>query len=102
MRLPESLQQSIETARARVRFRFPWWLRVFLMRDVAAITLGRRIYFAPHLSQEKVERYLRHELVHVRQIGQHGLIGFYWRYLVEYIRNRRRGLRHFEAYRHIS
>ena len=102
MKLPENLQSAIDATRARVRFRFPWWLRFFLLRNVAAITLGRRIYFAPNLPREKVERFLRHELVHVQQIARLGLIRFYWRYLVEYLRLRRRGLRHFDAYRSIS
>ncbi len=97
-----SLQTAIAETGARVRFRFPWWLRPFLMRGVAAITLGRRIYFAPDLSDEKVERFLRHELMHVRQIGRLGLVRFYWLYLAEYIAHRRRGLRHSEAYNSIS
>jgi hypothetical protein len=102
LKLPDNLQSAIDETRARVRFRFPWWLRLFLLRNVAAITLGRRIYFAPNLSREKVERFLRHELVHVRQIARLGLVRFYWRYLLEYLRLRRQGLRHFDAYRNIS
>jgi hypothetical protein len=102
LKLSDNLQAAIDQTRARVRFEYPWWLRLFLFRNVAAITLGKRIYFSPALSREKVERFLRHELVHVQQIARLGLIRFYWRYLIEYLRLRRRGLRHFDAYRNIS
>ena len=102
MMLRGELAEAANEARAKVRFAFPWWLRPFLMRGVAGITLGRRIYLAPNLREEQLERFVRHELAHVRQIGRHGLIGFYWRYLLEYIRNRRRGLSPGDAYRAIS
>ena len=81
--------------RAIVKYRFPWWLRPFLLRGVAGITLGRRIY----IEGENPEAILRHELVHLRQIRRLGVIGFYWSYLKEYVLNRRRGMSSSEAYR---
>ena len=102
MILPEVLQRAVADSGARLRFRYPWWLRPFLQRGVAAITLGRRVYFAPDLPPQKIERFLRHELVHVRQIARLGLVRFYWQYVVEYIRLRRRGMNNAEAYRNIS
>ena len=45
---------------------------------------------------------LRHELVHVRQAGELGVARFLWRYVAEYVRNRRRGMSHDAAYRAIS
>ena len=102
MMLRQDLADAAREARARVRFAFPWWLRPFLMRGVAGITLGRRIYLAPNLREEQVGRFVAHELAHVRQIARHGLLGFYWRYLLEYLRNRRRGMSSGEAYRAIS
>src|SRR5438477_8367988 len=39
----------------------PWWLRPFLLRGVAAITLGRRIYIASNIPADARERVLRHE-----------------------------------------
>lgn len=102
MDLSASLQRAVAEAGALVRFRYPWWLRPFLIRGVAAITLGRRIYLAPDIRREQRERFLRHELVHVRQIRRHGLLGFYGRYLREYVRHRRQGLSSSEAYRNIS
>ena len=84
---------------AIVRVGYPWWLRPFLHRNTIAITLGRRIYIAAeHVS----DALLRHELVHVRQAGELGVVRFLWRYVAEYLRNRRRGMTHDAAYRAIS
>jgi len=46
-------------------------------------------------------RLLRHELEHVRQWRQYGVIGFLRRYLSAYLRWRVRGYRHKAAYRRI-
>ena len=81
-----------------MRYRFPWWLRPFLLRGVAGITLGRRVY----IEGGDVESILRHELVHVRQIKRLGLFRFYWSYIREYVSNRRRGMNAADAYRAIS
>ena len=99
MNLPPDLQQTIDDARAIVRFGFPWWLRFFLMPGVAGITLGRRIYID---GGRDVMRSVKHELAHVRQIRRLGLIRFYWRWISEYAGNRRRGLSSDDAYRRIS
>lgn len=87
------------TSNAIVRIGFPWWLRPFLDRGTMAITLGRRVYIAAEHATEAV---LRHELVHVRQVGELGLSRFLVKYVKEYIRNRRCGLSHDESYRAIS
>lgn len=102
MNLSEDLQAVVTATRARVSTRFPWWLRPFLMRDVIAITLGRRVYLAANTAQEQVEQLLRHELAHVRQIARLGLVRFYWLYLIEFISLRRRGLSSSDAYHRIS
>ena len=87
MNLSESLRAAIEESRARVRVGYPWWLRPFLMRDVVAITLGRRIYFRRRLESETFERLLLHELAHVRQADRLGSLVFLWRYLTEFARH---------------
>lgn len=102
MLISADVQSAIDSVRARVRFRFPWWMRPFLLRGVEGITLGRRIYLAQSVGQHQVDRFLRHELTHVRQIDRHGLIRFYWSYIREYVVNRRRGMSSAEAYRSIS
>jgi hypothetical protein len=82
-----------------VRIGYPWWLRPFVHRRTIAITFGRRIYVA---AGHETAALLRHELVHVRQAGELGALRFLWRYVMEYLRNRRRGMPHDDAYRAIS
>ena len=66
------------------------------MRDVAALTLGRRIWISERARD--VETLLRHEMAHVRQMADHGVLPFLWIYARDYIRNRRRGMTHDQAY----
>jgi hypothetical protein len=74
---------------------YPWWLRPFLMRGVWAITLGRRVYIKAGLPEVSMERLLRHELAHVRQVERLGVLRFYWLYVLEF-------LRHWRAVRSVS
>ena len=104
-KLPELLRPAVEQARALVRVGYPWWLRPFLARGVIAITLGRRVYLSPVIgqrSEEYLSRLLRHELAHVRQVNRHGLIGFLWLYVTEFIRHLMRERSAQRAYRAIS
>jgi hypothetical protein len=87
MKLPEGIEGAITEARARVRTGYPWWLRRLLMRDVVAITLGRRIYLGGQLTGNALERLLRHELAHVRQINRLGIVRFYVLYATEFLRH---------------
>lgn len=98
MKLPDELKKAIEEIGAKVRFAHPWWLKPFLLKGVAGITLGRRVYLKEGTDLQS----LRHELVHVRQILRVGFFTFYWRWIAEYVRNRRRGMPADEAYRRIS
>ena len=100
--LSRELHAAAESARARIRVGYPWWLRLFVMKGIAGITLGRRIYVSPAVSGGQLERLLRHELAHVTQIARYGLIRFYWTYISEYISYRRAGLSSIAAYRNIS
>ena len=70
-----------------VRVGYPWWLRLFLARDVIAITLGRRIYVRGEMTAAAFERLMRHELAHVRQVNRLGLIVFLWCYVAEFVRH---------------
>jgi hypothetical protein len=88
--LPPSLLSAVTASRAIVRVGFPWWLSPWLARDVVAITLGRRIYLdegVAELRPELMERLLRHELAHVRQVARHGLVVFLALYVVEFLRH---------------
>ena len=81
---------------------FPWWLRPLLLKDVVAITIGKRVFLSPLLPETEYERILRHERVHVEQMARLGITRFFIRYLREYVANRRAGLHPDEAYRRIS
>ena len=99
------MQKAISDARALVRVGYPWWLRPWLARNVIAITLGRRIYLssaAATRSTDYLDRLLRHELAHVRQVRRHGLIGFLIRYAAEFLRHLWRTRSMDAAYRAIS
>lgn len=109
LNLPEAAASAIESsmaeARARIRVGYPWWLRPWLARDVIAITLGRRIYLSGNAvarSSAFLERLLRHELAHVRQVNRHGLIPFLVRYIAEFVRLLLRERSINGAYRKIS
>ena len=105
MKLPDAVEELIRDARAVVRVGYPWWLRPFLARDVIGITLGRRIYLSPNVSKRSdsyMQRLLRHELAHVRQVNRHGLIGFLVRYVAEFLRHFAREKSVAAAYRKIS
>lgn len=105
MNLSSDLQTALADARAHLRFDYPRWLKPLLARDVIGITLGRRIYLSPRMldrPQAEVERLIRHELAHVRQVARLGLIPFLWQYAAEWMHNRRHGMTGDEAYRNIS
>lgn len=94
--MPERLRTAMAGAGVKVRVGYPWWLRLVLARDVIAITLGRRIYVRGVLAADAFERLMRHELEHVRQVSELGLLRFLWRYLTEFARHWVR-LRNFGA-----
>jgi len=99
--LSPELLKRIQAETAHVRIGFPFWLRMFLWANVAAITLGRRIYIDPHYMQrgaDRIESLVRHELAHVRQVSQLGIMRFAYRYLQDYVRLRRSGLASGAAY----
>jgi Domain of unknown function (DUF4157) len=68
----------------------------FVARGFAGMTLGRWILL--RRGHEHDRRLLAHELVHVRQWRELGVLRFLWRYLGAYLRGRVRGLRHRAAY----
>lgn len=103
--LPSRLLPVVEETRARVRIGYPWWLRLWLARDVAAITLGRTIFVSKGYAERaplQMERLLRHELAHVRQVIRLGLPRFLWCYVTEFLRHFARVRSVGEAYRRIS
>lgn len=71
-----------------------------LTPGVAAMTLGRFVFI--RRGHEHSAGLIAHELVHVQQWRELGVLRFLRRYLVDYLRARRAGLRHWQAYRAIS
>jgi hypothetical protein len=67
-----------------------------LMPGAAGMTLGRWILI--RRGHEHDRALLAHELVHVRQWRELGVVRFLWRYLGAYARGRVRGLCHRDAY----
>jgi hypothetical protein len=105
MKLPPAVEELVSDARAVVRTGYPWWLRPFLARNVIGITLGRRIYLSPRMAQRSgsaMERLLRHELAHVRQVNRLGLPLFLVRYVSEFLTHLLRERSVASAYRKIS
>lgn len=68
-------------------------------KGAAAITIGKVVSVRKdHVGSERL---LRHELEHVAQYAQLGVVGFLRRYVLSYLRWRVRGYGHWGAYRRI-
>lgn len=63
------------------------------------MTLGRFVLIRD--GRDHDSGLLNHELVHVRQWRQLGVVRFLWRYLVPYFTGRFRGLGHWAAYEQV-
>jgi hypothetical protein len=83
----------VDGRRARIVV-VPW-----LTPGVLAITLDR--YVLVRRGHETNVELIAHELVHVQQWRQQGRFGFLRAYLGDYVRGRRSGLGHWDAYRGI-
>ena len=73
--------------------------------DIAAMTLPWAIYVRQDVlagDSLRLAGLVSHELVHVRQWQTLGTLGFLKRYLCDYLRGRRQGLGHNQAYLAIS
>ena len=82
----------VDRCRARV-ISIPW-----LPAGTAAMTLGRLIIVRRGAFEKGL---LAHELVHVMQWRELGIVPFLWAYLMAYFRGRLHGLSHWDAYREI-
>lgn len=58
--------------------------------------------FVLYADKEPPAEICNHESIHLDQIRRAGVVGFYVRYLREYLAGRRQGLGHHQAYRNIS
>lgn len=90
--------------RVPVRRAPSWMVRAWGSR-ASAMTLPWAIYVKPGVlagDRRVLGSLVFHELVHVRQWRDLGVVRFSLRYLAEYLRGRRAGLTHQEAYLAIS
>jgi len=79
----------------------PRLMKRFWGKGIRAMTLRRTIFVDPAFLSEPQGRsgvLLVHELVHVRQWHDLGVLRFLWRYMGGYLRGRLSGLGHREAY----
>jgi len=82
----------------------PVWLTRLWGKTISAMALGTRVYIhSGSLDQDPSDLgpLIVHELAHVHQWAQLGVLRFLWRYLGGYLRGRFSGLSHEQAYRAI-
>lgn len=99
----ESIMFPIDPAKVRCRTA-PRPLEWLWGTGVDAMTLGQTILIGRRLEAGDgvTAALLAHELIHARQWHDHGWLGFIRIYLGDYLRSRRSGLSHREAYQAIS
>lgn len=77
-----------------------------LGQHVQAITFVRRVVINPGLFDSVITgnepELLAHELIHVAQWEDHGIVAFTWAYVRDYLRLRLLGASHDAAYRSIG
>ncbi len=81
--------------------RAPRWLTRLWGRGIQAMTILNRIYVDPGFlggHRRPLGLLVAHELIHARQWRDHGFIGFLLRYVADYLKGRRDGLGHRDAY----
>ena len=87
--------ESVEVRPAPALLRRVWG------KGIKAMTIRNRVYVEPGLLDTPSPRgglLLVHELVHVRQWTDLGVLGFLRRYLTDYLSGRFKGLGHRKAY----
>ena len=93
-------------ARNRVRTsrRLIPFMRRFVLRGVKGVTTPWGVYIAEDIDwdSERGRRLIRHEMEHVAQFERYGTLRFMYLYSREYLRNRRAGMKHREAFYAIS
>jgi len=84
----------------------PALVETILGQHVQAITLTHTIVVNPGVFERVVEgaepELLAHELIHVAQWEDHGIMGFAWSYARDYLRLRVLGATHDAAYRSVG
>ena len=85
----------------RFRVRYEHWIfKLPFMRRYRGMVIARTILFKD-AKAEVAPALLRHELAHLEQMDQHGILRFYLIYFCDYLANLWRLRDHDAAYRHI-
>ncbi len=103
---PEDVEAALpEVDLSRVIVRpAPSWLTWLWGKAVSAMTLKKTVYIRSEVldaAPSLLGPLLVHELVHVQQWKQLGVVRFLWKYVAGYIGGRLTGLPHQDAYRAI-
>jgi hypothetical protein len=79
-------------------------MRRFVLRGVKGVTTPWGVYIADGIDwdSDRGRRLIRHEMEHVSQFARYGAVRFMYLYSREYLRNRRAGMSHQEAYYNVS
>lgn len=79
-------------------------MRRFVLKGVMGVTTPWGVYIDDEVDweSERGRRLIRHELEHVAQFNRYGTLRFMYLYAREYLRNRRAGMMHQQAYYNIS
>lgn len=81
------------------------WFRLFWARGITAVAMPWGIYVHPDRLQAplaEIGPLIVHELSHIDQWRRLGPVGWLRSYLGDYLKGRREGLRHRDAYRRIG
>ncbi len=70
----------------------------FLTPGTSGMTIGRFVFLISDVDRSGRRELVAHELVHVRQYAEVGLVPFLWRYLRDYLAGLRRLRNHRQAY----
>lgn len=95
---------AVDPASVRVRTT-PRWLDPVWQEPFVAIALPWGIYLRHAVGvrdPESLRRVLHHELVHIAQWRRLGVVGFMTLYVGDYLKARRAGMSHLDAYAAIS
>lgn len=83
---------------AKIRiYEYHWLFKLPLMRNYSAITLWKYILFASYMRIPTI----KHELIHIEQIAEEGLIKFYFKYIWYFVKNLFKGMGWNQAYMNI-
>ena len=101
--------RRVDPDRAKVRVA-PAWFRRFWGKGIAAVCMPWSIYVQPDIMRryregdrvDTIATLIAHELTHLEQYRRLGPVRHGIRYAADYLMGRRRGLRHWDAYRAIG